>query len=233
MTGLAPTTWQSIHAEVTRRIAQRIWQPGELIPNEVDLASEFGCARATVNRALRQLAEAGFLDRRRKAGTRVALNPVRKVTLDISITRREVEQRGAEYSHILIERRHGRAPRHIQKQMQISSEAKALHLRALHMADKRPFLYEDRWVNTESVPDILAADFSAINANEWLVQNASFTTGDISFSAANASADEAKILSCDTAAAIFIVNRITWNGPNAITAVRLAYAPGFHMQTTI
>jgi GntR family histidine utilization transcriptional repressor len=230
---LSSPTWQSIQAEVTRRIAERTWLPGELIPGEVELADEFGCARATVNRALRQLAEAGFLDRRRKAGTRVALHPVRKATLDISITRREVELRGAEYSHILLERRHEYAPRHIQKQMQISNEAKVLHLRALHMADKRPFVYEDRWVNTEAVPDILTADFGAINANEWLVQNASFTTGDISFSAANASGDEAKILGCNTAAAIFIVNRITWTGPDAITAVRLAYAPGFQMQTTI
>ena len=73
----------------------RIWKPGELIPNEADLAIEFGCARATVNRALRALAETGILDRRRKAGTRVALHPVRKVTLEIPIIRHEVEQKAA------------------------------------------------------------------------------------------------------------------------------------------
>ncbi len=226
-------TWQSIQAEVTRRISQRIWRPGELIPGEVDLAAEFGCARATVNRALRQLAEAGILDRRRKVGTRVALHPVRKATLDISITRREVEQRGAIYTHILLERRLSSSPAIIQSQMQLARTAKLLHLRALHMADDRPFLYEDRWVNTETVPDALHIDFKAINANEWLVQNALFTTGDITFSAANASDTEAKLLNCEPGDAIFIVNRITWNGPEAITAVRLAYAPGFHMQTTI
>ena len=46
-----------------------------MIPGEEALAREFGCARATVNRALRDLAEAGVLERRRKAGTRVALQP--------------------------------------------------------------------------------------------------------------------------------------------------------------
>ena len=45
--------WEDIRTEVLRRIRQRIWAPGGLIPNEEDLATEFGVARATVNRALR------------------------------------------------------------------------------------------------------------------------------------------------------------------------------------
>ncbi len=71
-------TWQSIRAEGLRRIHDGLWAPGARIPDEADLAGEFGCARATVNRALRSLAEDGFLERRRKGGTRVALTPVRK-----------------------------------------------------------------------------------------------------------------------------------------------------------
>jgi formimidoylglutamate deiminase len=68
-------SWQAVQDEVRRRIAARLWRPGDFIPHETDLAREFGCARATVNRALRELAEEGLLDRRRKAGTRVAVNP--------------------------------------------------------------------------------------------------------------------------------------------------------------
>jgi GntR family histidine utilization transcriptional repressor len=89
--------WQSVQDEVLRRIHAREWKPGDLIPNEADLAQEFGCARTTVNRALRALAENGLLDRRRKAGTRVAAQPVAKATLDIAVIRREVEERGQKY----------------------------------------------------------------------------------------------------------------------------------------
>ena len=80
--------------EVLRRINAREWPPGALIPNEADLATEFGCARATVNRALRTVAEAGFLDRKRRAGTRVALQPVARATLSIAVIRQEVEDNG-------------------------------------------------------------------------------------------------------------------------------------------
>ena len=69
--------WEAIHANVLQRIRTREWGPGALIPTEEALAREFGCARATVSRALREVAAAGLLERRRKAGTRVALQPVR------------------------------------------------------------------------------------------------------------------------------------------------------------
>lgn len=225
-------TWRSLYSEVSNRIAQGVWKPGELIPGEVELASEFGCARATVNRALRQLAQEGFLDRRRKAGTRVALHPIRKATLDISITRVEVEQRGCAYSHTVLSRKQKKAPTHIRNIMG-ETATKPLYITTLHEADGKPFLYETRWVNTESVPEVLNADLSQISVNEWLVENALFTTGKITFSAANASEAEAQILQTKTGDALFIIDRTTWNGPNTITVVRLAYIPAFKMSTKI
>lgn len=225
-------TWQGLYAEVSDRISQGLWKPGELIPKEVDLAAEFGCARATVNRALRQLAEEGFLDRRRKAGTRVALHPVRKATLDIPITRLEVERRGETYAHKVLRRKQKPAPKRIRDIIGATGET-PLYLETLHQANGKPYLYETRWVNTQAVPAILEADFTDISANEWLVENALLTTGELTFSAINASEAEAEVLQIDIGTAVFIVNRITWNGPNVITVVRLAYAPHYEMSTRI
>ncbi len=216
-----------------RRISERIWLPGGLVPGEAKLAEEFGCARATVNRAMRELANSGLVNRRRKAGTRVAINPVRKATLDIPVTRLEIERRGATYRHALLEMKETIPPPLISIKMDLAKSTKLLHLRALHFADNLAFLYEDRWVNPAVVPAIRDVDFNTISANEWLVQNTPFTTGDISFSAANASAEEAEYLGADEGAAIFIVERMTRSGSNTITSVRLAYAPGFQMFTTI
>ena len=80
-------SWQSIHDELRRRIVDGIWQPGELIPAEEQLAAEFQCARATVNRALRGLVDSGLLNRRRRIGSRVATEPSRYATLKIDIIR--------------------------------------------------------------------------------------------------------------------------------------------------
>ena len=91
---MAITGWQAARDEALRRIRARDWPPGSRIPDEADLAAEWGVARATVNRALRDLADAGYLDRRRKGGTRVPVTPVRMATFAISIIRHDIEARG-------------------------------------------------------------------------------------------------------------------------------------------
>lgn len=224
--------WETIRAEVLRRIHARDWAPGAAIPNEEDLALEFGCARATVNRALRDLADAGVLERKRKAGTRVALHPVRKATLDIPVTRLEVEGRGQVYSFQLLEHGPAQAPVPIASRLGLAPGAGLLHLRTLHLADGRPFLYEDRWLNQNVLPKPLP-DFTAISANEWLVSHMPYTTGDIAFSAENASVEEAAILGLSVGAALFITERTTWTAHAPITSVRLAYAPGYRLHTMV
>lgn len=182
---------------------------------------------------MRQLAETGLLDRRRKGGTRVARYPVRKATLDIPVTRLEIEGRGAAYQHALLSRDILRPPDYIQHVMGTSKTTKLLHMTALHLADEKPFLCEDRWVNLAAVPNIQDEAFADINANEWLIENALFSRGDIRFSAANVTKIEASILQCNEGQAIFVIDRITWNKDQSVTSVRLAYAPGFHMRSEI
>ena len=90
-------TYQDIQRDVLDRIKSREWEPGDLIPNEETLADTLGCARATVNRALRELAQAGIIDRKRKGGTRVSISPIRKALFDIPIIRKEIEYKGYKY----------------------------------------------------------------------------------------------------------------------------------------
>jgi GntR family histidine utilization transcriptional repressor len=82
--------YQSIKTEMREWIQTGIWETGSLIPGEATLAKQFGCARATVNRALRELAEEGKLDLRRKAGTRVIAPEGRSVNFEIPRIRLEI-----------------------------------------------------------------------------------------------------------------------------------------------
>lgn len=223
--------WEEIRDEVLARIRRRDWPPGALIPREEALAAEFGCARATVNRALGELAREGVLERRRKAGTRVAIRPVRKATLDISVIRQEVEGRGQVYGFQLLEQIVGAAPVPVTSRLGLAPGARLLRLKTVHLADGRPFMVEDRWLNPAVLPDPIP-DFSKVTANEWLVAHVPFTTGDIAFSAETA-ADEAAVLGVAPGAALFVIDRTTWDGDRPVTWVRLAYAPGYRMQTMI
>jgi GntR family histidine utilization transcriptional repressor len=224
--------WQSVQDEVLRRINTREWKPGDLIPNEAELAVEFGCARATVNRALREIAETGILDRRRKAGTRVALNPATKATLNIPIIRQEIEEKGQKYNYSLLTRTVKTPPPNVSTSMQTPVRDKLLHLSALHTADDRPFAYEDRWINLNSVPSAKNTSFETVSANEWLLMNIPYTRGEISFSAKTPNAHEASILDCPVDSALFVTDRLTWNGHDTITKLQLVFALGYQLRTS-
>ena len=43
----------------------------------------------------------------------------------------------------------------------------------------------------------------------------------------------AELLEADDGAAVFVVDRITWDGQVPVTAVRLSYAPGYRMNTRV
>lgn len=226
-----PVTWQSVRAEALRRIRAREWPPGSQIPHEADLATEFGCARATVNRALRDLAEAGFLDRRRKGGTRVALTPVRKATFDIAIIRHDVEGRGQDYGYRLLSDSEERPPAAIRQALRLPQSVVMRAVRALHLADGKPFCLEQRWIN----PALVGADvsFDMVSANEWLVRNLSYSGGDFSFYATPATDDLAAVLDCPSGSALFAIDRTTFLDQQPITAVTLTYAPGYRMVTQV
>ncbi len=225
--------WQSVQDEVLRRIHAREWKPGDLIPNEADLAIEFGCARSTVNRALRSLADSGLLDRKRKAGTRVAAQPVAKATLDIAVIRHEVEARGSKYGYQLIDRELVIPSLTICGAMQTSGTDRMLHVRALHLADDAPYAFEDRWINTLVVPQAKTEDFAAVSANEWLLKHTPYTHGEIAFSAVQVGPDDAAILGVPAQSAVFAIDRLTWDGKASVTKVRLLFRPGYQLRTVL
>jgi GntR family histidine utilization transcriptional repressor len=117
--------------------------------------------------------------------------------------------------------------------MDLAATASLLHVQALHTADDRPYVFENRWINLASVPDIVDVDLNEQSANEWLVKHAPFTHGDIAFTAASATVFEAEILGTERTSALFVIERLTWENETAITSARLAFAPGYRMQTVI
>jgi GntR family histidine utilization transcriptional repressor len=217
---------RNIAKEVRRRIVEGEWRQGDRIPDEADLAIEFSAARATVNKALQLLADEGLLDRRRRAGTRVAVDPVRKATFTISIVREQVEQAGMTYSHRVVAQRVSPVPDAIAMRIGLPKGESLIHMRAVHYANGQPFQLEDRWINPRAAPGLAGIDFGQLNANEWLVRNAPYLHAELAFSAENANRRDARLLETRPGQALLILYRTTWNDLGPITTVRVAFQPG-------
>lgn len=225
------TGWEEIRAEVLRRIRLRDWPPGALIPGEEALAEEFGVARATVNRALTALAEAGVIERKKRAGTRVAELPVRRARLEIPVIRLDVLGRGLPYDFKLLADRLAPAPVPVTARLGLPEGTTMRYLETLHLAGGRPFVLETRWLNSAVLP-APAPDFATVSVNEWLVTHVSLVSGDIAFTAEPASPREAEVMGVAPGAALLVAERTTQGMGGPVTWVRLAHAPGHRVGMT-
>jgi GntR family histidine utilization transcriptional repressor len=224
-------SFRAVKAAILARIGGGDWGPGTLLPGEVELAAAFGCARATVNRALTELADEGIVDRRKRAGTRVRLSPRREARLAIPIARDEVTAAGAAYGYRLDRREVAGAPAWVAARMGLPAGAPVLHLVACHLADGRPWQAEDRWISLDVLPLAKTADFARTAPTEWLVATLPYSEVEVAFLAAEAEAETATLLSVALGAAVFRIERTTWWQERSVTHVRLSFAPGYRMTT--
>jgi GntR family transcriptional regulator len=62
-----------LYAQVRQLLRERIrsgtWRPGQLLPNEFEIADEFGVSQGTARKALDALAQDGLVVRRQGRGT--------------------------------------------------------------------------------------------------------------------------------------------------------------------
>ncbi len=227
------SSYQDIKADVLNRIRQNIWPPGANLPGEIELAEEFGCARATVNRAMRELVDEGILERKRKAGTRVKSFPTRKARFTIPLIREEIESTGAAYRYALVDREVIAVPGWLSAQVKIPRNGKVLHLKCMHFASNKPYQLEDRWINLTAIPKAEKQDFEVIGPNEWLVREVPFSEADLSFSATSATQEIADFLDQKEGDAVFTAERTTWLDEANITHARLYFSQGYKMTTKL
>ncbi len=225
------TGFRAVQAVLRARIERGDWTPGGLMPGEVALAAEFGCARATVNRALQALSDEGLIDRRRKSGTRVRLAPRREARFAIPVVRDEIEATGAVYGYRLLSRAETGISGAPGARMGLPGGARVLHLRCLHSAGGAPFQYEDRWISLAALPSATGADFGETGPTEWLIATVPYSDVEVSFLAVAADTAVADALGSESGSALFAAERTTWWQGRAITHVRLTFAPGYRMTT--
>lgn len=218
-------TWQSVRAEVLERIRSREWPPGELIPTEQELARNLGCARATVNRALRELADSGLLERRRKVGTRVAATSARRTVLDMPAIRTEIEGMGATYAYHLSSFATCPPTDAAARALQVAFPEDLVLVKATYTADGLPHCCEAIWLNPRILPPLTRQDVEEQSAQEWLASQVPLTHGRFSIMADAASGDCADNLTVDEGTPVLTIERTNWCDATPVSFARQFYPP--------
>lgn len=211
-----------ITAELTREIASGAWPPGFRIPFEHELMARYGCARATVGKAVGALAAQGLVERRRKAGTFVAAPHVSSAVLQIPDIRAEIEARGQAYHW---RRMSWRMRRPGADGALLATRGPILEVKGLHFAAAKAFAYEERLISLSEAP--LAADeaFQDEAPGAWLLAHAPWTEARHEISAINPDLVAAEALGLARSHACLSLKRWTWRQGSAVTYARQIF-PG-------
>lgn len=216
---------QQILADIESRILSGEWPPGYRIPFEHELTARYDCSRMTVSKALTQLANAGLIERRRKAGSFVTRPHSQSAVLEIQDVRAEVAALGLPYRFEIVTRQRRRATRADRALFGVAPQDAVLALTCRHDAAQQPFCLEERLINLSAAPDAADESFAEISPGAWLIRRVPWTRAEHRISAAATRGDVARALKIAEGVPCLVIERRTWSGDTPVTHVKLTY-PG-------
>lgn len=215
--------YAAIRDAIEARILSGALKPGARLPSEQELVAEYGVSRMTAGRALRELAEAGLVVRRRKAGSFVAAPRAEEALLGISDLRATF---GPGHAHA-VERREERAATEEDRTRlgALPPRARVLALLVRHRAGERVVALEDRLIHLDAVPEARDESFADCSPGTWLLDHVPWTEAEHRIRAVAAGEEVAALLGIPPGSACLVLERRTWRVDSPVTAVRLTY-PG-------
>lgn len=210
------TLEQRIRTDIEHRIHSGEWRPGTRIPFEHELVETYGCARATVSKALEGLARAGLIERRRKAGSFVAHPQVHSAVLDVPDLPQLIASRGEIYRWNLGVRRKA-LPIDLESETEIA--APALLIEGTHYSGGAPFGIETRLIALDAVPDAADESFLMIPPGTWLLSHTPWTQARHRIRAVMATGSVARRLGVVSGTACLELQRWTWRSGTPVTHV--------------
>lgn len=111
--------------------------PGELLENEISMATRLGISRPTTRQALRELVDKGHLVRKRGAGTRVAPARIRR-PLDLTSLFDDLSKSGKAPTTQVLEHATVAAPPEVATALDMPADSEVVMVRRLRLADGEP-----------------------------------------------------------------------------------------------
>lgn len=217
--------YQQVKDFVVRQIADGFWKPGDRVSSEQELAVEFGVARMTVNRALRELADQGKIVRLPGLGSFVADEKPQSTLLQIANIADEIRQRGNEYRCELISLSRVAAPLDVAAALDLHTGELVYALTCVHFEDDVAVQLENRYVNPRMAPDFIRQDFAVQLPSEYLRRHVPFDQIEHVVDAILPTPEQARVLQMLTSQPCLMLTRRTWASGTPVTLVHFLH-PG-------
>jgi GntR family histidine utilization transcriptional repressor len=217
--------YERVKRHILDGIRKGRWAEGDRLPSEHELRERLGVARMTVNRALRELADAGLVRRVQGAGSFVARPPRRAPLIEIRDIAEDIAARGLRHGVRVLRQERVRADATLAAAFQLRTGATLLHSLLLHFEDGIPLQIEERYVTPAFAPHYLEQDFSRVTPSHYLRSIAPATEVEHTVNAVLPDARAARLLALARGEPCLRLVRQTWVGSQPATRATFTY-PG-------
>ncbi len=215
--------YQQVKVRILDQLHRGTWRPGSKIPSENQLVQELGVSRMTVNRALRELAQEGYLQRVAGVGSFVAEPPRHASLIEIRDIGEEIRSQGSVHTADLFWSQTEPADAVVAERLGLAIGSDAFHVTIVHRRDELPIQLEDRWVNPAVVPDFNEVDFGAITPAKHLLRSVRPDEMEHIVRAVVPDAATSELLAIPATEPCLRLQRRTWSAGRVVTWAVLTY----------
>ena len=202
------------YLEIENLLLQRIkngdYQEGQLMPKEVDLAEQLNVSRPTVRHAIRNLVQAGYLERRKKRGTIVTQTKIKQqFTHVIESYNTEIQNNGLIAKTQVLNFSTEKASDEVAEALTIKPNTEVYKLVRLRSADNKPVVFVVTYLPIAQLPDLQKIDFTHHSLYSELAKaGLEITHVSRKIEVHPATEEEAQLLETDIKAPIFYFHTI-------------------------
>lgn len=202
------------------------WRAGDRLPSEAELCAQFGVARMTVNRALRELQLEGLLRREQGRGSFVA--PLERVAarLELRDLHADVAERGHHHEAEVLRQERLLADAEVAHALGLELGEPVFFVQLLHREQGQVLQLESRWVVPEQAPELLAQDFRRITPTAYLLEVAPLTAAQYQIEAVAATAAQGGLLGVEPGSPCLLVQRLSHGSRGPVSWARLLHPGG-------
>lgn len=222
--------YQQVKLYILKLINDEAWQKDRKLPSEHELVKILSASRMTINRALRELANEGYITRIAGVGSFAAEAKPASHPLEIRNIAEEIVARGHTHSCKVIKIVEVKATLKVAIQFSIAPGSRLFHSQVLHFENDRAIQFEDRFILPTFAPDYLTIDFDKTTTNEYLLKvSPSIEKVEQIITVEQSCDDISKLLVLSMHEPNLILTRKTWVNKEVVTFSRL-YHPAFNFQ---
>lgn len=188
------------------------FQTGQQLPNELQLAEQFGISKITVRQALQGLSDMGYIRREHGRGTFVRKLKVGQGPRELTSFTEEMRRHRLAPSSRVLARSVRKAEDRIAEALEIASGSQIFTLKRLRLADGEPMGVQSAYIPLDLVPGLEKEELENKSLYEALQSRYGLEPARAreSYFAVRAKGPVAQLLDVPAGSAVFEVERITF-----------------------